>query len=128
MELKAHKILEKVKCNNSSKIYIASKIIVSLIFATIIALDSLLVFPGTIFTNINTIYFQKIRVKNVLIFLGVLIGTYIAITLLQYIVDKLEKTIHTKKERKNKNIKIYFIAFAVILRLHQLMRQYLVRI
>ncbi len=113
MNLKTHKILERLKCND--KIYFTSKIIFSFIFAVVITLDSLLVFPGTIDTNINTTYFQKIQIKNVLIFFGVLIGTYIIITLLEYVIDKLEKTIYTKKERKSKNIKVFFIIFGIIL-------------
>ena len=98
------------------KFYVFCKVVLTLVFSIVITLDSMLVFPGGLdYTNIRTIYFTNLGIKNILIFFGVLIGTYLLITLLEYISNKIENTIYEKKERKEKNIKVYFIILAVIL-------------
>lgn len=50
------------------KVHIFCKVLLSLIFSAIITLDSILVFPGTIDTNIKTIYFKNIEITNILMF------------------------------------------------------------
>lgn len=99
----------------NNKLYFFCKIILSLIFAITITLDSMLVFQGSVFGSLNEIHFINFTFKNLLIFLVAWIGTYVSISIIEYIVDKLENTIYTKKTRKNKNIKMYFIFFAIIL-------------
>ena len=104
--------LEEIKNN---KFYFICKILLTLIFAITISLDSMIVFKGNIYGNINDIYFKNIEIKNILIFVISSIITYIFISLIEILVDKLENTIYTKKDRNYKNIKVYFIILAIIL-------------
>lgn len=103
---------DKVKNN---KLYFIFKILLSLFFAVTIFLDNRLVFNGSIFSNIKDSYFKKIDLASILVFVGVLIGTYLLITFLEYLSDKIEKTIYTKKQRRDKNIKVYIIILAILL-------------
>lgn len=98
-----------------NKLYFALKMFFSLFFAITIFLDSILVFKGSIFGSIDEIYFKKIDIVNILIFIGVWIATYVMISIIEILSDKLECTIYTKKPRKTKNIKVYFIILFVIL-------------
>ncbi len=96
------------------KIYLIFKVLLCLIFAAVIMLDSMIEFSGELArANMSTVYFKNMEVKNIIIFFVALVITYLVISLLEYISDKLESTIYEKK-RKEKNIKIYFIILVVI--------------
>ena len=109
-----HKLNIKEEFKNN-KIYFIAKIILSLIFATTIMLDTMLNFNGSIFGPLSEIYFSEIKITNILIFILTFIISYIILTILEYVSDLLENTFYTKKERKNKNIKVFFIIWLVIL-------------
>ena len=102
----------KIKNN---KFYFLCKIVLSLIFAFTIMLDSMLVFQGQIYGTLEQIHFTQLELKNILIFILSVFVTYIALSIFEIIVDKLEKAIYTQKQRKTQNIKVYFIVFLVIL-------------
>lgn len=99
----------------NNKLYYFLKIILVTIFATTIFLDSILTFSGYVFDNVSQIYFSEIEVKNILIFVCTWIISYLVISLIEIILPKLEKTIETKKERKIKNRKVFFIVLIVLL-------------
>lgn len=99
----------------NNKVYFISKIIFSMIFAITIALDSMITFSGKIFGTIDQTYMDDVKFENILIFLGTFIATYLVISIIEIIIDKFEKFVYTTKERKEKNIKVFFIIFAVIL-------------
>ena len=113
------KILKTImvrKIRNKNKIYISIKTLLSLFFAVTIMLDKILVFNGNLWAKYEDVYFKPIEPIQILILLVTFVLSYIILTLIEKISDKLENTIYnTKGERKNENIKVFFIAFLIIL-------------
>jgi len=107
------KNLEEIK---NDKLYFFLKILLTTVFAITLFLDSILKFtPGSVFDKIGEIYFENIGIKNIFIFIGTWIITFLIISLIEIFVKKIENTIYTKKERKIKNIKVFFIVFLVLI-------------
>lgn len=102
----------EIKNNN---LYYLMKIILVTIFAGTIFLDSILTFSGSVFDKIDQVYFSNIEVKNVIIFICTWLVTYLVISLIEMILPKIERTIETKKERKIKTIKVFFIVLIILL-------------
>ena len=96
------------------KLYFFVKIIVSLIFALTILLDSMITFSGNINGSISETYFNNIEAKNIIIFFACWIITYIVLGCIQVIINKIEKTIY-KKENKPKKKRVYFLILAIII-------------
>ena len=72
-------------------------------------------FSGYIFAKINDVYFSEIGIKNIAIFIATWITTYLVTRYLRVLFPKIENTIQTKKERKTKNIKVFFIVVMILL-------------
>lgn len=99
----------------NNKLYYFMKIVLVTIFAGTIFLDSILTFSGYIADKVTQIYFSKIEIKDVMIFVFTWIISYLIISLIEMILPKVEKTIETKKKRKTKNKKIFFIVLILLL-------------
>ncbi len=108
------KIIGVENIKNDKK-YFLVKIIFITIFAFTIFLDSILTFSGDIFSKVNEIYFTNIELKHIVILICAWVISYFVISLIEIMFPKFEKTIETKKERKTKNKRIFFIVFLILL-------------
>lgn len=107
------KILETLKPKN--KRYFIIKIIATLIFSATLILDKMIVFNGNVHSSYTQLYFLPFKASYILLFLLIFIISYASISILELLCEKLEKTIYTKKQRKARNIKIFFVVLCVIL-------------
>jgi len=74
------KKLEEIK---NDKLYFFLKILLTTVFAITLFLDSILKFtPGSVFDKIGEIYFENIGIKNIFIFIGTWIITFLIISLI----------------------------------------------
>lgn len=105
------KLKYKIKEN---KISIFSKLILSIIFAIVIMLDSMLVFNGDIFSDTKNVYFNHLQFKNIEIFIFATIIAFIVLSIFEKLSDIISKRI-IKKESKNYGVKIFFFTFIIIL-------------
>lgn len=105
-------IKEKIKNN---KLYFAMKLIIVTIFSITIFLDSFLIVNGGIFGNIEEVNFTKIKYTNVLILIGTWIISFIVITLLELIIDKINGKLYKNKPKSKKSILLFFITLIVLL-------------
>ena len=104
--------IERIKNN---RLYFFMKILLVTIFSTTIFLGSLLNFSGDIFAKSKDIYFSKIELKNIVIFVFSWIITYLFISILEVLFPKIENTIQMKKNRKMRNIKVFFFVLGALL-------------
>jgi len=98
--------------NKRKKLYSISKIIVVTIFAITIFLDSLIVFEGGVYSNISEVYFNSIKIKNIVVLLLSWIITYGVITIIEKLIDKIDGKVY---ENNNKNKNVFYIFALVIL-------------
>lgn len=107
------KILQILKPN--SKLYFIAKIITTLLFSLTIVLDKMIVFNGDVHSKYTELYFSTFKASYILYFVLIFIFTYLILSALEVLADKIETTIYTKKQRKVKNIKVFFIVWLIIL-------------
>ena len=107
------KILEILKPKN--KVYFIIKIIATLIFSATLILDKMIVFNGNVHSSYTQLYFLPFKASYILLFLLIIIITYAIMSILEFLSEKIEKTIYIKKDRKTKNIKIFFVVLCLIL-------------
>lgn len=106
------KILEKIKNN---KLYYFSKILVTTIFSVVLFLDNILVFEKTIFARVGQIYFANVKISNILVFIGSWIITYVIMTLLEKLVDFVDKRFHVERKTSKKSILVFFLFLVILL-------------
>lgn len=99
----------------NNKIYFFIKIFFCIAFSFSIMMDSSLVFGGDIVGKLSDNYFTNITFYNIGIFILTFLISYLVITVIEVIVDKLKNKIYSNKNIEHKNKKIFFIAFVIIL-------------
>lgn len=107
---------KEVKQKNT--LYIIFKIILTTIFSLTIFVDSTLVFTEKIRGKINEIYFTDVTLRNILVFIGTWILTFLVLTLIEFVVSKIENEIYKNKENSEntgKKKRVFFIVFGVLL-------------
>lgn len=100
---------------SKNKIYILLKIILSILFSFTLILDKILVFNESIFGKNSEIYFSKMTLVDIIAIILLSIVIYFVISIIEFLVDKIDSKIYIKTNRKKANIKIYFIIFLIIL-------------
>lgn len=98
-------------------LFIILKIMLTTIFAVTIFLDSILEFVPNIRGSIDEIYFSKVKIENILIFIATWIITYIVLTCIIFLLPRVEKYFLNKTENQNnpKKIKFFWITFGILL-------------
>lgn len=99
----------------NNKIYFFVKILFCILFAFSMMMDSALVFSGDISQKLSVNYFESITKSNVAIFIITFFISYLVVTLIEFIVDKVENKIYVNKSIQHRNKKIFWIAFIIIL-------------
>ena len=104
-----------IKYLEKNKLYVIVKLIISIFFATTITIDRIFVYSKNIFAGIDKNYLTNIELKDICIGIVVFFCSYIAISLIEIIVNKIEDIVYVKEERREKNIKVFFVFFIIIL-------------
>ena len=115
-------IIDNFKQN--TKLYIIIKMLFSLAFSAMLLLDRKLVFGDYNNANITEVYFKTIDVKDIIFFIGMIVITYIAISIIEIIINLIGKKIWKKdipenneetKYKKAKGIGIYCLILVLII-------------
>lgn len=111
--MKENKIIKAIK--NQNKLYLFSKILFSTLFALTIFFDSALVFVQNLRATVNEIYFSNITLKNILVFIVTWIITFVLLTIIEYVVSKIEDEIYIKQKNERKKKRVFLIIFCILL-------------
>lgn len=95
------------------KLYITFKIILTTLFAITILFDNMLVFTQNLRASAQEIYFSNLTIKNIVVFIMTWIITFGAITLIEFVVSKVEDAIYTNEKEKKK--RVFWIIFGIIM-------------
>ena len=111
---------EKIKSHN--KLYIFLKIALTTIFSFTMFLDSSLIFVQNLRALSNEIFFSKITVKNIIVFVITWLITFLVLTIFEFVIKKIEGEIYKKDEnaethinKPKSSIKLFFMIFGIIL-------------
>lgn len=106
--------MKNILLKEKNILYIMCKLFFSTIFSIMFFLDRKLVFVQNIRAKATEVYFNETRTQNILVLILTCIITYIILTIIGIIFDKLEPKFYMKKKIKNKK-RIFFIVLAIIL-------------
>ena len=99
----------------NNKLYFCLKILLTFVFSITIFLDSILSFSGSVSDNINTNYFSKIQMSNIIILFGTWVVSYIIVTILENIIKNNNDIIYNKKEKNKKGMLVFFITLTILI-------------
>lgn len=105
----------KIAKDKKDIIYIIVKSFICLFFAFTLILDNNLIFSGSVFGNLSKTHFSSFSLIDMISTIFLAVSMYIILSIIEFIVDKISYRMYSKQERKNKNIKIFFIITLVIL-------------
>ena len=101
--------------NIEGKIYLVSKIIVSLIISFTFFLDSIISDVPLLKTNVNLTYYKEANLGNYLVLIISFLILMLIFKGLEKIIDYISSHCKKEKEETKKSIKIYFLVYIVIL-------------
>ena len=100
---------------DSTWLYRIIKIIYVFAFSTMLLLDKKLKFSQEIYAKINEVYFNKIDIKDVGVYVLSILITYIVITFLEIIFRKIDKKETQQRLNRKPTVKKYIIIFLLII-------------
>ena len=100
-----------IKYLEKNKLYVIVKLIISIFFATTITIDRIFVYSKNIFAGIDKNYLTNIELKRYLYWNSSVFCSYIAISLIEIIVNKIEDIVYVKRRKKRKEHKSIFCIF-----------------
>ena len=90
------------------------RILLAIVFAITIMLDSMIHFDGNIANKLSDIYVKNLELSNIIIFFITMVISYFVLCVIEIISDKIEKNEIEVKERKN-GLKVILVTALILL-------------